>query len=273
MRNRIDDGGTGGGPCFRPYHEIDDRLSPGASRKPSRKSGIPISPRHFPAGSAPAAGTAHESPRPLAWQETPPTERSRDPMTPVPRHRSSRPMQGRSRPSRSGRRPFLLRASHITSTTRTDRDFLVAMWALRGRTLLRSLDDRHPHPRKPSHNPRCPAVHVPILIAPRVIGAIQVQPLVVRARSIVDLPDRCRREYRPELRPVGPELGLDTPHQERVVPEVDEHPGAITSMIGRSTLGHFDPLVSPKKFRDARGVPGVVMIGPRCSLSGRWSDG
>ena len=61
MCNQADDGGTGGGPCFRPYRESDACLSPGISRKSSRRSGIPVSPRHSPAISAPCGGTAHES--------------------------------------------------------------------------------------------------------------------------------------------------------------------------------------------------------------------
>ena len=62
-----------------------------------------------------------------------------------------------------------------------------------------SAPGRSTPPRKPGDNPRCPAVHLPVLVVPRIMGTVQVQPLVVRARSIVDLPDGCHREYRPEL--------------------------------------------------------------------------
>ena len=73
-----------------------------------------------------------------------------------------------------------------------------------------------------------------------------------------------------EPRPVGAERRVGRPHRERVVPEIDEHANPLARVPNWIFNSHIR---SAQKYRDALGVPGVEMIGPRISLSGRRSDG
>ena len=60
------------------------------------------------------------------------------------------------------------------------------------------------------------------------------------------------------------------PHGERVASEIDEHSHAMAGSLDWGFSGHVSSL---QIHTDARGVPGVVAIGPRICLSGRQSDG
>ena len=128
--------------------------------------------------------------------------------------------------------------------------------------------DRHLHPRKRVHDSGGPAVEPSVRVVCRVVGAVEVQSLIfARCGGIYDR-SRSPRQHRPQPRPVRAKDVVHTLHMQGEVPEVDAHPDAVPGICGLACVGHVLGS-NPEKYRDARGAPGVKMIGPRVSLSGR----
>ena len=140
-----------------------------------------------------------------------------------------------------GRHPdiaaLLLGPVHVGTTAGAGGQRLVAAGARWRRTLPLARSHRHLHAGEGGHDSRCPAVEFLVCFAGQVIGAIEVQPLVVAGRGA--------RQHRPQLRPVREEGLVHALHVQSVVPEVDEHADAVSGDRWKDSL-RSSPRMGPK---------------------------
>ena len=112
-------------------------------------------------------------------------------------------------------------ASHVGAACGAGGHLVVACRAFGRRTLLLSWNNRNPHTGETAHLGRRPAKQFPVLLSVWVVGAVEIQPLVLTRTRRRGNELRCgARQDRPERRPIRAEVLVDVPHGERVVPEV-----------------------------------------------------
>ncbi len=149
---------------------------------------------------------------------------------------------------------LLFGASHVRTASGAGCHFDVACGAARRGALLLPWDYRNAHSREAAHFGCRPSKQFPVLISVWIVGAVEIQPLVLTRTSRSNELGCRARQHRPEPGPVRAEVRIDIPHGERVVPEVDEHPYTMALrvyVVGRWT-GHGSGV---QKYRDAQRRP------------------
>ena len=75
----------------------------------------------------------------------------------------------------------------------------------------------------------------------RVVRAVEVQPLVLARRSLVDASNRSTGKDRVERPPISSEFLVHLPHRERAIPEIDEHPDSVALSERGVRSSHLTP--------------------------------